>query len=233
MLLAITLIVFSGYLYLQLDDSLLAQVDTALQLTASQFSDEFIYETDIPFFRENPDMASRFSQAGIALRLIDNQGKVWDGFGNYENLPLLISKKAGYLNLKGNETIWRVYSFPLRENYWLEVAESLKPVYEASSHLLVLMLWGFPLVLIFTALVGFWLAQVALSPLERMIRTAEAINDNDLSQRIGYRGVEDEVGRLASTIDRMLDRLEAAFQHERRFTADAAHELRTPLTINY
>lgn len=56
------------------------------------------------------------------------------------------------------------------------------------------------------------------------------ISSEDLSQRIGYVGVKDEIGRLAYTVDMMLDRLEDAFLRERRFTSDAAHELRTPLT---
>src|SRR4029077_13991585 len=53
----------------------------------------------------------------------------------------------------------------------------------------------------------------------------------DLSRRLNFRGSRDEVGRLASTFDRMLDRLERAFQRQRQFTADASHELRTPLTM--
>ncbi|MFM7369698.1 MAG: histidine kinase dimerization/phospho-acceptor domain-containing protein, partial [Sphaerospermopsis kisseleviana] len=59
----------------------------------------------------------------------------------------------------------------------------------------------------------------------------QAIGPNDFTQRIGYQGSTDEVGRLAITLDGMLDRLQAAFEHERRFTADASHELRTPLTV--
>ncbi|MCA9997532.1 MAG: HAMP domain-containing protein, partial [Anaerolineales bacterium] len=61
--------------------------------------------------------------------------------------------------------------------------------------------------------------------------TAQGITADDLSQRIGHQGPADEIGRLAQTFDGMLDRLQTAFDRERRFTGDAAHELRTPLTV--
>jgi signal transduction histidine kinase len=63
-----------------------------------------------------------------------------------------------------------------------------------------------------------------------MTGTAAALSASDLTRRIGYTGPSDELGRLATTFDAMLDRLAVAFARERRFTADAAHELRTPLT---
>ena len=77
---------------------------------------------------------------------------------------------------------------------------------------------------------GLILADRALRPIDRITRTAQRIGAGDLAQRLGYRGPPDEIGRLAATFDKMLDRLQAAFVRERRFTADASHELRTPLT---
>jgi heavy metal sensor kinase len=77
---------------------------------------------------------------------------------------------------------------------------------------------------------GYFLASRALRPIDDITRTAQAISAGDLSQRLHYQGPPDEVGRLAHTFDSMLDRLQAAFVRERRFTGDAAHELRTPLT---
>jgi len=68
-----------------------------------------------------------------------------------------------------------------------------------------------------------------LRPIEKMTRTTQRITANDLHQRINHTGPQDEIGRLALTLDGMLDRLESGFERERRFTSDAAHELRTPL----
>ena len=92
------------------------------------------------------------------------------------------------------------------------------------------MLLGLPLALLLAGLGGYYLAGRALRPIVHITRTAQAITAGNLDRRIAHDGPADEVGRLAQTVDGMLDRLEAAFARERRFTADAAHELRTPLT---
>jgi len=74
------------------------------------------------------------------------------------------------------------------------------------------------------------LSNKALEPVDSITKTALAISERDLSQRIKVTG-EDELGRLASSLNEMIERLEAAFQRQQQFTADASHELRTPLAI--
>jgi signal transduction histidine kinase len=70
----------------------------------------------------------------------------------------------------------------------------------------------------------------ALAPLERLGALATEIEAHDLSRRLGAKG-HDELAKIGSAFDRMLDRLEAAFARQRRFTADASHELRAPLAV--
>ena len=77
---------------------------------------------------------------------------------------------------------------------------------------------------------GLFLANRALAPIDQITRTAQRISAEDLSERIGLRGTDDEVGRLVLTFDMMLARLEGAFTRQRQFVTDASHELRTPLT---
>jgi heavy metal sensor kinase len=74
------------------------------------------------------------------------------------------------------------------------------------------------------------MASRVLKPVERIRQTAQEIEESDLSRRIEV-GSEDELGRLASTLNQMIGRLEAAFSRQRQFTADASHELRTPLAV--
>jgi heavy metal sensor kinase len=101
---------------------------------------------------------------------------------------------------------------------------------EISDRLLAEMLMIVPLVLVCAALGGLFLANRALRPIARMTRTAAEIGAGDLSRRIGYQGVMDEMGQLAHIFDQMLNRIQITVDRERRFTADASHELRTPLT---
>lgn len=77
---------------------------------------------------------------------------------------------------------------------------------------------------------GYWLANRAMHPVQTITRAAQQISATDLSRRINLKS-QDELGELADTFDAMLARLQAAFERQRQFTADASHELRTPLTI--
>jgi signal transduction histidine kinase len=79
---------------------------------------------------------------------------------------------------------------------------------------------------------GWLLAGRALHPLQQITATARRVADRSLHERIAFDGPRDEVKDLADTFDAMLERLDHAFDSQRRFVANASHELRTPLTIN-
>jgi len=89
---------------------------------------------------------------------------------------------------------------------------------------------AFPLVVSLAGLGGYALARKALAPIDAMTSQTQKISAERLSERLSIENPEDELGKLASVLNAMLGRLEAAFDQLRRFTADASHELRTPLT---
>jgi signal transduction histidine kinase len=96
------------------------------------------------------------------------------------------------------------------------------------------LLWelgGGSLATLFVALLGgYWLADRAMRPVHTITQAARTIGETDLSRRLNMKS-RDELGELANTFDGMLGRLQAAFERQRQFVADASHELRTPLTI--
>jgi signal transduction histidine kinase len=71
----------------------------------------------------------------------------------------------------------------------------------------------------------------ALRPLQQVTSTAQHLTGETLDQRIRYVGADDEVAELAGTFDAMLDRINEAFETQKRFVANASHELRTPLAV--
>ena len=90
---------------------------------------------------------------------------------------------------------------------------------------------GAPLALALAGGLGFLLATRALAPVEALRRRAAEITLDRDGERLGLPPADDELRRLAETLNSMLDRIEESLARERVFVADASHELRTPLAI--
>jgi signal transduction histidine kinase len=90
---------------------------------------------------------------------------------------------------------------------------------------------AFLLVVVAAAILAWTLTGRLLRPLQDVTATARRLSAASLGERIALRGPRDEVAQLADTFDAMLDRLQATFEAQRRFVANASHELRTPLSV--
>jgi signal transduction histidine kinase len=90
---------------------------------------------------------------------------------------------------------------------------------------------AFSIIAVVTIVLGWVVAGRVLRPLQTMIATTRQISEENLHERLALPGPPDELKALGDTIDELLARLEAAFEGQRRFVANAAHELRTPLTM--
>ena len=123
---------------------------------------------------------------------------------------------TGKTYVAGQEIILRVGMDEGR--LWNEIRELI---------LIVLLLS--PLALALAGGAGYWMAMKALAPVERMSHRAEVISADKLSERLPVENPDDELGALASVLNRLFDRLERSFGELKRFTSDASHELRTPL----
>ena len=99
-----------------------------------------------------------------------------------------------------------------------------------ASTLLALSIAGV-VVIVAAAAAGGTLTRRMLRPVTELSAMISDIEASDLTERLVWNGADDELGRLCTTFDRLLDRLETAFERERRFIADASHELRTPLSV--
>lgn len=87
----------------------------------------------------------------------------------------------------------------------------------------------FPLVVAGVALLAWWITGRALRPVDIMRREVDEISATDLERRVSEAGSSAEIDQLATTMNRMLDRLQSSATRQQQFVSDAAHELRTPL----
>ncbi len=109
--------------------------------------------------------------------------------------------------------------------------QAAKAQSSATSYLLHTGLLYFAIIVVVGTTGGYLLAKQALRPIARLTATARALSTETLDQRINLGGPDDELRELADTFDAMLGRLDAAFDSQRLFVANASHELRTPLSV--
>ena len=111
------------------------------------------------------------------------------------------------------------------------VAEPLSVIEDGLRQLRRDFFAGVPLVLLLASAGGYFLARKSLAPIASMNSQTQRISVESLSQRLDVTSPRDELGRLATTINDLLARLESSFNEQQRFIADASHELRTPLAV--
>jgi two-component system OmpR family sensor kinase len=113
----------------------------------------------------------------------------------------------------------------------LTVALPYAAVERASSRQLIVLGAAAPLLVVVLAGLGWTLVRAALRPVDTLTREAAAITTLESGRRLPAVPGDDEIARLAATLDAMLARLAVAFARERAFVDDASHELRTPVAV--
>jgi len=136
-------------------------------------------------------------------------------------------------HLAGNKAPFRVVARGAHSNgnaFTVYVARSLEPVQDSEDALIGLLAAGLPLLLLVVGVTTWFVVGRALRPVDAIREEVEAIGAEDLHRRVPEPNLDDEIGRLAQTMNAMLARLEDATLRQQQFVADASHELRTPLT---
>jgi signal transduction histidine kinase len=172
-------------------------------------------------------------------QVLDARGHVVAGAPGFRARPLLTPGEArrataGSLSisrrrLPGDDDVVRLFATPSGRRA-VVVGAALESRDSALENLDGLLVLGLPGALILAALAGYVVAGRALAPVEAMRRQAAVIGEGDVALRLPEPHADDEVRRLAQTLNAMLARIEDVLERERTFVADASHELRTPLT---
>ena len=112
---------------------------------------------------------------------------------------------------------------------WVVVGRSLATVDGTISTVVGLLAAAVPLLLVVLAITIWFVVGRALRPVDRMRQQVDAVTAASLDSRVVDPGTDDEVGRLAHTMNRMLQRLDDSRRSQNRFISDASHELKSPL----
>jgi len=144
------------------------------------------------------------------------------------NLPIV--KKTDYILIGSGGERLRVAT-RLSKFAQVSVAYPEEEIQQTLRELFSAYTIAFP-VAIFISMFGGWLlARFSLKPVDRIINAAHDITAHNLSRRLPMPSSNDEIGRLTSTLNEMIERLQDSFEQIRQFTSDVSHELRTPLAI--
>ena len=246
-ILAVVLILFGASLYYLLTATLLSSIDRQLELTAQDLEKSARMVPSLTLLGlivEVPDL-NIFAGPGLYIQVYDaGQRQVTRRSATLGEASLPLDKSALAAALRGQAHLetrsigssrLRTYTAPLtidgEVGGVVQVSTSLAQVEQTQRELLIIMAIGGTIAIALSAGLGALLARAALWPIDQITQTALAISrTEDLSRRLEISGPQDEIGRLASTFNEMLSRLEALFHTQRRFIADVSHELRTPLT---
>lgn len=138
--------------------------------------------------------------------------------------------------IKANGTDYYVFDRNLRKDglnqLWLRGVVSTEQSSEQMLSIARLSLMIMPAIVFFAILIGYLLAKKALAPIKKISDTISDIeHSDDLRKRIDIEDGNDELHNLAKSFNLMLERLENAFDIQKRFVSDASHELRTPVSV--
>ena len=188
---------------------------------------------------------NELTSPGIYIQFIDESGNVVVKSSNLGDQELPFSPSLTSKGFDGNVAIETVATddstrvrimvspmYLMDQTLLLEVAQSLKHVDDTMGQVRLALLANFLLAMILAGISGAMLVRRALSPVERITKTARSIEaSSDLSRRVGYSGPMDEIGQLVMTFDHMIEHLDRVFHSQKHFVTDASHELRSPLTV--
>lgn len=185
-----------------------------------------------------------FTSLDTYIQVLDASGKLVDKSTNLGPASLPVNPTTmqaarttgGYYEYAelGKERL-RMYTVPIvlagQVFGYVQVARSTKVIDTTLSSVLYGLAAGHSVLLLLATAVGSAIARASLRPIHKLTQTVRDLGKSGrLDQRLEYHGPQDEVGRLATTFNDMLESISKLLNSQRRFVADASHELRTPLT---
>jgi signal transduction histidine kinase len=219
---AVTLVVGALLFVLVLRSVLLSEVSTAAERDLQQIQTEFDSTGALASFDADDDE--------IFVQVTDASGALLAGSDTLDGSPVPLEKDSdSQLVRVPDEDGAYLVATEEHDDITLAAGRTLDTVDESVATVGALLAGAVPLLIGIVALLTWIVVGKALAPVERMRREVDTVSAANLDRRIQDPGRADEIGRLASTMNNMLDRLDTSQQAQRQFVSDASHELRSPL----
>lgn len=231
------LVLFGAWVYVVESRLRLGAIDAELRRAGAAVAAGIADELD-----EGATLAAAASEAykdfvvpGRALAVLDGAGAPFEGtsLSPVAIDPALADDDQEMTATRQGQD-WRLSVHRRRHGavvYHVVVGQPLAQAYAESSILRRALVVGIPLALALAASGGWLIARRALRPVSLMVAQAQQITGQTPGRRLRVPRPEDELGRLASTFNGLLERLEGVLTAQRQFMADASHELRTPISV--
>lgn len=216
----------AGVLVAVFRDSLLGELETAALLRAREVADVVASGQEVPNLGEEED---------LLIQLVDPDGRVTASSPSVAGLPVLarpLPDEAAEVVVAVDDRTFLAVSVDTgtpEGRRTVLVALSTESVGESTNAMIGLVALGLPVLLTLVGMTSWLVVGRALAPVETIRREVAAISAAELHRRVPDPSGDDEIARLARTMNDMLGRLDDARARQQRFVSDASHELRSPV----
>lgn len=246
-MLGIALLVFSAAVYFGVKTFLTRSLERTLSNNANSIISDYLVPLDqkgepwlVAEMSESYPAGSTdlFVRVSQGPKILYKSGDMRDPFVSTSSIPLPSNQR--WLDTFHRETttsgqrvvLYAIpYHAPNGSIIVVETGATIEPIRHILHSLLLILLLTTPTILVAAAVGGYLLMSTPLRPVVVLTEQAERVGRKELGERLPVIPTGDELERLSLSLNRMIERLEAALTHNHRFSADASHELRTPLTI--